>query len=130
MFTDRGVELIRKLPNLKEESLNELKNKIDSLETPDNKKILRSISKRRLYGFVMSCMILDDWTNDHAEEDRMKAIENEKLSTNSKSLLLTQELTKGVDNRTIKKNLQSSLAINYLTHVITQTMRKRRSVKA
>jgi len=130
MFTDRGVEPIRKLPNLKEESLNELKNKIDSLETPDNKKILRSISKRRLYGFVMSCMILDDWTNDHAEEDRMKAIENEKLSTNSKSLLLTQELTKGVDNRTIKKNLQSSLAINYLTHVITQTMRKRRSVKA
>jgi len=130
MFTDKGVELIEKLPNLKEESLNELKNKIDSLETPDNKEILRNISKRRLYGFVMSCMILDDWTNDHAEEDRMKAIENEKLSTNSKSLLLTQELTKGVDNRTIKKNLQSSLAINYLTHVITQTMRKRRSVKA
>jgi len=130
MFTDRGVELIKKLPNLKEESLNELKNKIDSLETPDNKEILRSISKRRLYGFVMSCMILDDWTNDHAEEDRMKAIENEKLSTNSKSLLLTQELIKGVDNRTIKKNLQSSLAINYLTHVITQTMRRRRGVKA
>jgi len=130
MFTDRGVELIKKLPNLKEESLNELKNKIDSLETPDNKEILRSISKRRLYGFVMSFMILDDWTNDHAEEDRMKAIENEKLSTNSKSLLLTQELIKGVDNRTIKKNLQSSLAINYLTHVITQTMRRRRGVKA
>jgi hypothetical protein len=129
MFTDRGVELIRKLPNLKEESLNELKNKIDSLETPDNKEILRSISKRRLYGFVMSCMILDDWTNDHAEEDRMKAIENEKLNTNSKSLLLTQGLIKGMDNRLIKKNLQSSLAINYLTHVITQTMRKRR-VKA
>jgi len=60
MFTDRGVELIEKLPNLKEESLNELKNKIDSLETPDNKEILRNISKRRLYGFVMSCMILDD----------------------------------------------------------------------
>jgi len=130
MFTDRGVELIEKLPNLKEESLNELKNKIDSLETPDNKEILRNISKRRLYGFVMSCMILDDWTNDHAEEDRMKAIENEKLSTNSKSLLLTQGLIKGVDNRTIKKNLQSSLAINYLTHVITQTMRRRRDVKA
>jgi len=130
MFTDRGVELIKKLPNLKEESLNELKNKIDSLETPDNKEILRNISKRRLYGFVMSCMILDDWTNDHAEEDRMKAIENEKLNTNSKSLLLTQGLIKGMDNRLIKKNLQSSLAINYLTHVITHTMRKRRSVKA
>jgi len=130
MFTDRGVELIKRLPNLKEESLKELKNKIDSLETPDNKEILRSISKRRLYGFVMSCMILDDWTNDHAEEDRMKAIKNEKLNTHSKSLLLTQGLIKGVDNRTIQKNLQSSLAINYLTHVITQTMRRRRGVKA
>jgi hypothetical protein len=38
----------------------------------------------------MSCMILNDWTNSHAEEDKMKASRNKIRNIHSKSLLATK----------------------------------------
>jgi len=60
MFTDEGVDLIKKLPNLEKKTLCELGHKINSIVVSDRKAVLRNLSKSKLFGFVMSCMILDD----------------------------------------------------------------------
>jgi hypothetical protein len=73
----------------------------------------------------MSCMILDDWTNRHAETDQMKATKNKVRNIHKKSLLAT-EWAKLAEQHSLKfpENLQSSLSIYNLTHVVSQTMRK------
>jgi hypothetical protein len=60
MFTDEGVDLLKKLPNLKEDTLCEFGQKLNSIVVSDRKAVLRNLSKSKLFGFVMSCMILDD----------------------------------------------------------------------
>lgn len=87
MFTDVGMKEIKKLTSLNENSLKEFKNKINSIKVSDNKEVLRNLSKSKLLGFVMSCMILNDWTNDHAQEDQEKAKRNKNMNTHEKSLL-------------------------------------------
>lgn len=124
MFTDEGVDLLRKLPNLKEETLSEFGKKVNSIVVSDRKAILRNLSRSKLFGFVMSCMILDDWTNSHAETDQMKATKNKVRNIHKKSLLATEWALGSPQYKKCPENIQSSLSIYNLTHVVSQIMRK------
>jgi hypothetical protein len=136
LFTNEGLKMIKDLTSLDKKSLENFASKVKSIVVEDRQTVLKNLSKSKLFGFVMSCMILDDWTNDHAEEDRIKALVNEKLNTHPKSLVKTERLKPDCkSNHLIPKNIHSSLSIPKLLHVVSQTMRvnrvgKRKNVKS
>jgi hypothetical protein len=126
MFSDEGVGLLKSLTALDQSTLSDYADKVRLINVTDKKAALRNLSNSKLFGFVMSCMILNDWTNSHAEEDKMKASRNKIRNIHSKSLLAT----KWAENQKrygakYPENIQSSLSIFNLIHVVSCIMRKR-----
>lgn len=120
LFSNEGLEKLGSIKNMTdvENFLDWLVNKIPESEEL-NKEILLNLSKRRIFGFVMSCMQINDWKNDHAIQDQEKAMKMF-LSRIHKKALVTR----------IPKNTDSSLSVPFLSHVIKATMvRKTRQIK-
>jgi len=126
MFSDEGVGLLKSLTALDQSTLSDYADKVRLINVTDKKTALRNLSNSKLFGFVMSCMILNDWTNSHAEEDKKKASRNKIRNIHSKSLLATE----WAENQRrygakYPENIQSSLSIFNLIHVVSSIMRKR-----
>lgn len=120
IYTAEGINRLRKVNNP-----NDLNNFVDWLVNNnvknDPKIILSNLSKRNIFGFIMSCMNINDWTNDHALEDQRKAVRHhlEKLHKNS------------LTNR-VPDNLDSSRSVPFLLNVINCVISsaKKRNKKA
>jgi hypothetical protein len=79
---------------------------------------LLKLAKTNLFGFIASCMVLEDWKNDHSYEDNIKAVRNMLGRLNPKSLI-----------KRIPKNTDSSWAIGTLARIIDQAMLKKSEVR-
>jgi hypothetical protein len=79
---------------------------------------LISIARRNIFGFVMSCMNLNDWTNDHSYEDKLKTVRNLIGQLHPKALL-----------RRVPINTDSSWAVSYLVSSGLKAMRSKKKVR-
>jgi hypothetical protein len=79
---------------------------------------LLSLAKKNIFGFVMSCMVLDDWKNDHSIADNLKAVENMLGKLHPKSLI--KKLPSATD---------SSWAIGTLAKIAEESMRSKKKVR-
>jgi len=77
-----------------------------------------SLAKKNVFGFIMSCMVLDDWKNDHSIKDNIKAVDNMLGKLNAKSLI--KKLPSATD---------SSWAIGTLAKIVKDSMRSRAQVR-
>ena len=48
----------------------------NSNEYQNPKEVLLNISSRKIFGFVLGCMQINDWSNDHSVADQRKAVRN------------------------------------------------------
>jgi hypothetical protein len=72
---------------------------------------LLKLAKTNLFGFIASCMVLQDWKNDHSYEDNIKAVRNMLGRLNPKSLI-----------KRVPTNTDSSWAIGTLARIMDQAM--------
>lgn len=109
------VEGVQKLKSIK--SITEIKNFVNWLGQPtkpsNNWEVLRALRNKNIMGFVMSCMILNDWKNNHSGEDRRKAVSNHLRSLNQNSWL-----------GRIPSNLDSSRSIPFLLEIMSKVVKK------
>lgn len=77
------------------------------------KESLKHISEKRFFGFVLACMQIGDWENNHSWEDRRKAERTMSGNLNYNSLL-----------GRIPNNLDSSKCIPHLGWIITKIIKK------
>lgn len=75
------------------------------------KEVLLNISSRKIFGFVLGCMQINDWSNDHSVADQRKAVRNHLAKLNKKSL-----------TKRVPANLDSSKSIPFLWEVMTTVM--------
>jgi len=75
------------------------------------KEALLNLSSKNMFGFVMSCMQLNDWTNNHSLEDQRKAMRNHLAKLKKSSL-----------TKRIPEKLDSSKSIPFLLAVIAVNM--------
>lgn len=75
------------------------------------KEVLVNLPSRKLFGFVLSCLQIDDWKNDHSLEDQRKAKANWAAKLHGGSL-----------TRRIPTKLDSSNSIPFLLAAITVCM--------
>lgn len=115
LYTDQSIKELKRVNT--QRKLNKLLEVIvEEKQKIDEKEILKNISNRKIFGFIMSCMQIGDWKNDHADEDRRKALARQAASLHKKSLLWS------VREGTLPNNLDSSHSIPFLVKVITKTM--------
>jgi hypothetical protein len=112
IYSDEGLKRLRKIKTY--ESLENYVEWLEKAESGKPQEVLENISKRNIFGFIMSCMQIDDWKNDHSIEDRNKAVRNHLAKLNRNSL-----------TKRIPSNLDSSKSIPFLMAVITVTMGKK-----
>jgi hypothetical protein len=123
LYTDESIKELKRVNTRRK--LNKLVDFIvEEKQKIDEKEILRNISKRKIFGFIMSCMQIGDWKNDHADEDRRKALARQAASLHKKSLLWS------VREGTLPNNLDSSQSIPFLVNVITKVMERSKIKRA
>jgi hypothetical protein len=69
-----------------------------------------------MFGFVLSCLQINDWKNDHSLEDQRKAKANWASKLHAKSL-----------TKRIPSNLDSSNSIPFLITAITACMKNKKA---
>lgn len=113
-------ESLNKIKAIK--SLEDLDKYLDWLVKKDHKtnlkQVMTNISSKNIFGFIMSCMQIGDWKNDHAIEDRKKAM---------RGFLDKIKFVKGDTNKSaliprIPNSTDSSKSIPFLLNVIERTM--------
>lgn len=112
IYSNRGIGLLKSVSNSQDlvifsDLLVEENWKIN------NKEVLNNLSNRQALGFVMSCMQINDWSNDHALEDQLKG-KLRQLNSIHKKALVTK----------LPSNLDSSKSIYFLDRVITKVIGK------
>jgi len=110
MYSNEGIKRLKALKSKKQvdqylEWLVEKDGNYDPLE------VLVNLPKRKMFGFVLSCLQIDDWKNDHSLDDQRKA----KAGWAAK--LHAGSLTKRIPTR-----LDSSNSIPFLLAAITVCM--------
>jgi hypothetical protein len=111
IYSDRGLELLCKI-NSQQDLVNYSDLLVEWNEKIDNKEVLNNLSNRGTLGFVMSCMQINDWRNDHAVEDQLKG-KLRQLSKLNKKALVTR----------LPTNLDSSKSIPFLVRVMTKVIK-------
>jgi len=111
MYSNEGIRRLRSI-----KTLGQLKKYVDwvvknSKKYQDPKEVLLNISSRKIFGFVLSCMQINDWSNDHSVADQRKAVRNHLAKLNKKSL-----------TKRVPTNLDSSKSIPFLWEVMTVAM--------
>jgi len=125
IFTEEGKKLVENLQSLSEIALQKFKEELKSIAVIDKLESVRNLSKSKLFGFAMSCMNIDDWTNSHADEDRAKALLRRRKETHQKSHYITKMLPKLTSvGLNCPENIQSSLSIPTLSRIISNSMGK------
>lgn len=112
IYSNRGISLLKEVTN----NLELVKYSDLIVEKNwefENKEVLSNLSSRKVFGFVMSCMQIDDWSNDHALEDQLKGKLRQMKSVHKKALVSR-----------LPTNLDSSKSIPFLDKVITKIMKK------
>lgn len=112
IYSNRGISLLKQVTN----NLELVKYSDLIVEKNwefENKEVLSNLSSRKVFGFVMSCMQIDDWSNDHALEDQLKGKLRQMKSIHKKALVSR-----------LPTNLDSSKSIPFLDKVITKIMKK------
>jgi hypothetical protein len=112
IYSNRGISLLKQVTN----NLDLVKYSDLIVEENwefENKEVLSNISNRKVFGFVMSCMQIDDWSNDHALEDQLKGKLRQMKSIHKKALVSR-----------LPTNLDSSKSIPFLDKVMTKIMKK------
>lgn len=116
IYTNEGIKLLRNVSN-EQDLVNYSDLIVEQNKKVENKEVLENISRRNIFGFVMSCMQIDDWKNDHAIEDQNKG-KLRQLNSIHKKALITR----------LPTNLDSSKSIPFLTNVLTKIMKNHKSV--
>ena len=112
IYSNRGISLLKQVTNnLELEKYSDLI--VEKNWEFENKEVLSNLSSRKVFGFVMSCMQIDDWSNDHALEDQLKGKLRQMKSVHKKALVSR-----------LPTNLDSSKSIPFLDKVITKIMKK------
>lgn len=112
IYSNRGISLLKQVTN----NLELVKYSDLIVEKNwefENKEVLSNLSSRKVFGFVMSCMQIDDWSNDHALEDQLKGKLRQMKSVHKKALVSR-----------LPTNLDSSKSIAFLDKVMTKIMKK------
>jgi hypothetical protein len=118
LYSDEGV---RRLSSIKYDW--QIKKYSDWLAKNSKKctnpmEVLLNISRRNIFGFVMSCMQINDWSNDHSMQDKRKAMRNHLAKLKKSSL-----------TKRIPTNLDSSSSVPFLSEVVTKVMNQKSRVK-
>ena len=117
--------MVENLQSLSKIALQKFKEEVKSIAVTDKLESVRNLSKSKLFGFAMSCMNIDDWTNSHADEDRAKALLRRRKETHQKSHYITKMLPKLTSaGLNCPENIQSSLSIPTLSRIISNSMGK------
>jgi len=77
----------------------------------NSKEILLNLPSRKIFGFALSCLQINDWKNDHSLEDQRKAKAN-----------WASKLHRGSLTGKVPSNFDSSNSIPFLLAVITVVM--------
>lgn len=84
-----------------------------------------NLSKSKLFGFVMSCMQLGDFSNEHSLADRRKAIRNMHADSHPKAIF--NNLVSGISKKRIPSKVDSSLCVPILAKIVNQTMKAKKT---
>lgn len=119
MYSREGI---RRLSSIKTKK--DFKNYLDFLAKNCEKstnpfEVLLSISSKNIFGFVMSCMQINDWSNDHSMQDRRTAMRNHLAKLKKKSL-----------TKRIPANLDSSNSIPSLLEFVTISMERKSRINS
>lgn len=111
IYSNEGIRRLRSI-----KTIGQLNKYVDwivknSTKYQDPKEVLLNISSRKIFGFVLNCMQINDWSNDHSIEDQRKAVRNHLAKLNKKSL-----------TKRVPSNLDSSKSIPFLWEVMTVVM--------
>jgi len=110
IYSNKGLDKLKKVNSI--ESLNKYLDWVVKQDGKfDPKEVLLNVSKRNIFGFIMSCMQINDWKNDHALEDQRKAVRSHLAKLHKKSLI-----------KKVPGNLDSSKSIPFLLGVISNCM--------
>lgn len=110
IYSNEGIKRLRSIKTLKQ-FYNYVDWIVECNVKPEKEEVLTNLANRNIFGFVMSCMNIDDWKNDHSMEDQRKAARNHLAKLNKKSLTAR-----------VPDNLDSSKSIPFLLEVIKRTM--------
>jgi hypothetical protein len=120
LYSSEGLTKLEKVKSRR--SLMQLSKWLDVTEPLDINQMesLKNITQKRFFGFVIACMTIGDWENNHSWEDRRKAERTMSSKLNYNSLL-----------GRIPNNLDSSKCIPHLGWIITKIIKKHsRKVKS
>jgi hypothetical protein len=111
IYSNEGIRRLRSI-----KSMGQLNKYVDwivknSENYQNPKEVLLNISSRKIFGFVLSCIQINDWSNDHSVEDQRKAVRNHLAKLNKKSL-----------TKRVPSNLDSSESIPFLWEVVSTVM--------
>lgn len=112
IYSDEGLRRLKGIKTKKQfnEYLEWIVKNSDKYHNP--KEVLFNISSRKIFGFVLGCMQINDWSNDHSLADQRKAVRNHLAKLHKRSL-----------TKRVPSNLDSSKSIPFLRDVITRVMK-------